>query len=103
MFIAYSFLFQNELADKLSCKLNACRAELALPGLGMGLDAEVAVVASCVEDRENASPTEIVHSRGGIGDRSASRVGRALDVEVRDLLAVIRHLRKVVGVSVISV
>ena len=29
----HMILFQNELTDKLSCKLNSCRAELALPGL----------------------------------------------------------------------
>ena len=97
------FLSQNELADKLSRKLNACRAELALPGLRVRLDAEVAVVFSCVKDGEDASPTKIVHTCGRVGDRTASRVGRALDVEMRDPLAPVRHLREVIGVSVISV
>ena len=46
---------------------------------------------------------KIVHSRGRIGNRTASRMGRALYVEMRDLLAVIRHFSQIVRVSVVGV
>jgi len=97
------YLFQNELTYKLSRKLNACRAKLALPYLRMRLDTQVSVVASCVKYGENASPLQIVHSRRRIGNSFASRMSRAFNVEMRYLLAVIGHFSKVICVSVICV
>jgi len=69
----------------------------------MGLDTQISVITSCVKDREYASPMKIVHSRGRIGDRAAARVSGSLYVEMRDLLAVIRHFSEIIRVSVIRV
>ena len=96
-------LSKNKLTDEVAGEGYACDAELALPGRGVRLNAEVAVISARVEDREERTPENVVHSCRGIVYLSASCVGCALNMYVRDALTPIRELSEVVLVAIVGV